>query len=198
MTGMSGECFSAEVMGESLIFYTSAECFSPNAVDRGTLAMLSVCNLSAGEKVLDLGCGYGVVGIWAAKITDPRNVFMLDVCRSAVLCARKNAVINQTGEVTILESDGFEALTETGFDVILSNPPYHADFSVAKRFIEKGFNRLRIGGRMLMVVKREKWYQNKLTAVFGGCRKYEIGGYFVFEAVRKDMCRHDLARRSKK
>jgi len=56
---------------------------------------------------------------------------------------------------------------------------------VAKAFIEKGFNRLKLGGRMLMVVKRREWYKNKLISVFGGVKIHEIDGYYVFEAVKK-------------
>jgi 16S rRNA (guanine1207-N2)-methyltransferase len=56
---------------------------------------------------------------------------------------------------------------------------------VAKAFIEKGFNRLKIGGKMVMVTKRKDWYKNKLSSIFGGVRIYEINGYFVFEAERR-------------
>ena len=55
------------------------------------------------------------------------------------------------------------------------------------RFIEKGFNRLKIGGRMVMVTKRRDWYRNKLIAIFGGVKVREIDGYFVFEAERRDL-----------
>ena len=78
-------------------------------------------------------------------------------------------------------------LREAGFDLILSNPPYHTDFKVAKTFIEKGFNRLRIGGKMFMVTKRKDWYKNKLISIFGGVKIYEEDGYFIFEAQKRAM-----------
>jgi len=87
--------------------------------------------------------------------------------------------------VRMLVSDGFAQLDDTGFDWILCNPPYHSDFSVAKLFIEKGFNRLTIGGSLAMVVKREGWYRNKLNAIFGGVRAREIDGYAVLIAQRR-------------
>jgi len=59
------------------------------------------------------------------------------------------------------------------------------DFSVPKMFIEKGFNRLRIGGRMYMVTKRKLWYKNKLISIFGGVKIWEIDGYYVFMSVKK-------------
>jgi len=158
--------------------------FSPSSADRGTLAMLSVAGLRAGDRVLDLGCGSGLVGIYAAKTVGEDNVIMLDKDENAVESARFNALLNGVN-VRAVQSDGFASLNETGFTVILSNPPYQSDFSVAKHFIEKGFNRLAVGGRMLMVTKRRAWYENKLRAVFGGAKVYEIDGYFVFEAEKR-------------
>lgn len=190
--------FEADVLGVKLAFSSGGSCFSPSGVDRGTMAMLSASNLQHGEKVLDLGCGYGVVGIWAAGIVGETNVFMLDISEKAVKYAAANAETNGVGGVTVLLSDGLKELKETGFDVILSNPPYHTDFSIAKSFIEKGFNRLKVGGRMLIVTKREKWYKNKLTSVFGGCRVREIDGYYVFEAIRRGLCRADILRKNNK
>jgi 16S rRNA (guanine1207-N2)-methyltransferase len=90
-------------------------------------------------------------------------------------------------DANIVLSDGFDGLNETGFDLILCNPPYQADFATPKRFIEKGFNRLNIGGRMLMVTKRELWYRKKLTAIFGGVAVHRVAGYVVFEAIRRRM-----------
>ena len=88
--------------------------------------------------MLDLGCGYGVVGIVAAKLTSPERVFMLDNDPVAVEYASTNARLNEVGGVTIVRSDGFTDFREAGFTKILCNPPYHADFEVAKHFIHEG------------------------------------------------------------
>ena len=157
-----------EVMGENLALHTAPGLFSPGHIDRGTLAMLSVATFEPGMKVLDLGCGCGVVGILAAKKCGEAYVWLIDIDPLAVETAQRNAEENGVGGVTCAVSDGFRQFDEVGFDLILSNPPYQSDFAVAKGFIEKGFNRLRIGGRMLMVTKRREWYKNKLIAVFGG------------------------------
>ena len=81
--------FSENVCGVECSFVTNDKCFSPKSVDRGTLAMLSVCGINDGDEVIDLGCGYGVVGIWAAHFTDAKNIYMLDVNKDALLCAKK-------------------------------------------------------------------------------------------------------------
>ena len=175
----------AEVLGEALTLETAPGLFSPGHVDRGTLAMLSVAGFEPGMKVLDLGCGCGVVGILAAKKCGAEHVWLTDIDPEAVAIARKNAGTNGVGGVTCQVSDGVKQLDAAGFDLILSNPPYQSDFAVAKGFIEKGFNRLKIGGRLLMVTKRREWYRNKLVSIFGGAKVMDIDGYCVFEAERR-------------
>ncbi|ACL74575.1 class I SAM-dependent methyltransferase [Ruminiclostridium cellulolyticum] len=175
-----------EIKGIKMKFKTSGKVFSPQNIDRGTLAMLSLADFKEGDKVLDLGCGYGVVGILASKIVGPENVIMTDVDENAIKLAIENALINSVDSIKILKSDGFKELKESGFSIILSNPPYHTDFSVAKEFVEKGFNRLIVGGRMIMVTKRKDWYKNKLTSIFGGCKACEIDGYFVFVTEKRE------------
>jgi len=148
--------------------------------------MLSLVEFSEGDSVLDLGCGYGVVGILAAKLVGQDQVVMVDVDHLAVQLSKENAVLNQVPNVSIYQSDGFRDVTETGFNLILSNPPYHTDFSVPKAFIEKGFNRLMVGGRMYMVTKRKEWYKNKFISIFGGVQISEIDGYYVFMGEKRD------------
>ena len=184
-TGADGMEIAARVRGATLRLRTAPSLFSPGRPDAGTLAMLDRVDLSPGQKLLDLGCGYGLVGLWAATVTAPELVWMVDNDPVAVACAEENAALNGTSGVHVALSDGVAGLTETGFDHIVCHPPYHADFSVAKRFIEKGFNRLSIGGRMWMVTRREDWYRNRLTAIFGGVRVSAQDGYFVFEAQKR-------------
>lgn len=167
-------------------FKVEPELFSPKGIDKGTLAMLSVMDFGRGDKVLDLGCGYGVVGVLAAKIIGASNVVMVDKMNAAVKCAKENSILNGVPGIKVYESDGVKDLPEKDFTLILSNPPYHADFNVPKEFIEKGFNRLVIGGRMYMVTKRKEWYKNKLIAIFGGVKIWQVEDYFVFMAVKKD------------
>lgn len=177
--------YQALLWNQPLEIETTEGLFSPSGADAGTLSMVSAVELESGQKLLDLGCGAGLVGIAAAKVLGEENVWMTDVDPAAVRCAAENAKHNGVENVHLCCGDALDAVDASGFDWILSNPPYHADFSVAKKFIEKGFNRLKLGGKLVMVVKRELWYRNKLTAIFGGVRMQEIGGYFVFTAEKR-------------
>ena len=182
---------SAEIKNVSLKFETDPSNFSPNNIDVGTLAMLSAVDFLPSDKVLDMGCGYGVVGILAAKLIGQESVTMCDISESAVKQAKINAELNGVPNIDIKVSDGFSEIPDNDFTLILSNPPYHTDFSVPKHFIEVGFKKLAVGGKMIMVTKRLDWYKNKLTSVFGGVMVREINGYYVFisekrgERVRK-------------
>jgi len=176
---------NTSINGIDLLFNTDSTLFSPESIDKGTLAMLSVVELSQTDKVLDLGCGYGVVGIYAAKCIGEQNVVMSDVDINCVEISRKNAEANGVGGIQIILSDGVSEIKDNNFTLILSNPPYHTDFSVPKRFIEKGFNRLKLDGKMYMVTKRKDWYKKKFIAIFGGVKIHEIDGYFVFCAEKR-------------
>ena len=175
--------YEVDIRGVTLCLETAPNLFSPAHADRGTLAMLSLTSFDSSDRVLDLGCGVGIVGIYAAR--SGAMVMMTDFDSSAVRIASDNCLRNNVS-CTVLESDGFAAI-EPGrlFTQILSNPPYHTDFSVAKRFIEGAFRHLEVGGRLLMVTKRLDWYRNKLSAVFGGVRIHEIDGYCVFIAEKR-------------
>lgn len=174
-----------QVQGIDLVLQTNEEVFSPTAVDRGTRAMLSFITFTEEDKVLDLGCGCGVVGILAAKQIGAERVMMCDISQNAVLLSRQNAEANGVGAVTVRQSDGLQEISENGFTLILSNPPYHTDFAVAKGFIEDGFKKLAVGGKMVMVTKRLDWYRNKLSSVFGGVTVKEQDGYYVFLAEKR-------------
>jgi len=175
--------YSVDIGGIHLVLESDPSLFSPASADRGTLAMIGTVALEPGQRLLDLGCGCGLVGLWASLCG--AEVILSDVDPVAIACARANAIRNGVTECLIIESDGFRQLDETGFDWILSNPPYHADYAVAKHFIEKGFNRLKIGGRMVLVVKKPDWYRNKLRAIFGGCSDRSVDGYHVLTAQKR-------------
>ena len=174
-----------QIQGVELMLTTNEEVFSPTAVDKGTKAMLSFVEFKETDKVLDLGCGCGVVGILAAKQIGADRVVLCDVSENAVQLSKQNAEANGVEGVTIRQSDGLQNISETEFTLILSNPPYHTDFAVAKGFIEDGFHKLAVGGKMIMVTKRLEWYRNKLSSVFGGVTVKEKDGYYIFLAEKR-------------
>lgn len=178
------------INGQELILETGNYYFSPNSIDKGTLFLLSKVQVTENEKVLDLGCGYGVVGIVLAKQIGGERVVMSDISEKALELTSYNLTKNDLEGVKVVKSDGLKEITDADFTLILSNPPYHTDFSVAKAFIEEGYKKLVLGGKLVMVTKRLPWYRNKLTAVFGGVKVYEQDGYYVFVAEKRNRNRN--------
>ncbi len=176
---------TAEIKGISLEFETNDKVFSPSSIDLGTLSMLSQIDFNSTDKVLDLGCGYGIVGILAGKLIGADHITMCDLSEDAISLSKINAARNNLDDLKIIQSNGLENITDGDFTLILSNPPYHVDFTVPKQFIEAGFKKLVVGGKMVMVTKRKDWYKNKLTSVFGGVKVIETNGYYVFIAEKR-------------
>jgi len=182
------------IFGQEIILETGNYYFSPQRIDNGTLFMLSKVQVTEEDKVLDLGCGYGVVGISIAKEIGGEHVVMSDVLEEAMKLATANLKLNGLNNVRVIKSDGLKDIPDRDFSVILSNPPYHADFSVAKAFIEDGYKRLVPNGKLIMVTKRLPWYRNKLTSVFGGVKIFEQDGYYVFIAEKRRVQRSKVSK----
>jgi len=171
--------------GFDYVFYTLDSLFSYKQVAIGTQQMIKHICLQSDSKVLDLGCGYGVVGIWVAHTIGSKNVVMSDVNVDALEVAAENVTANNLDKIRIVQSDGFDNIHDVDFTLIMSNPPYHTDFSVAKAFIEGSYRHLQMGGWLVMVTKRFNWYKNKIHSVFGGVRWIESSGYYVFMAQKR-------------
>jgi 16S rRNA (guanine1207-N2)-methyltransferase len=169
-------------------FETEKSLFSPHSVDKGTLAMLSKVQVYENEKILDLGCGYGFVGIYLNLLYEQqiKQVICSDIDKKAVQATKHNIGLNNVNRISTVVSEGFKKIEENDFTLILSNPPYHTDFSVAKHFIEQAFHHLVLGGKMYMVTKRKLWYKKKLIAIFGEVRIHEIDYYYIFVSEKRD------------
>ncbi len=114
---------SVTIKNIPMIFKSDAAIFSPKAIDTGTLAMLSIIDFSPNDKVLDLGCGYGIVGILAGKIIGSEKVIMSDISETAVQYSKINAELNEIKNIDIKISDGYENIADSDFTLILTNPP---------------------------------------------------------------------------
>ncbi|RRK10620.1 methyltransferase domain-containing protein [Lactiplantibacillus garii] len=168
----------------TLQFETDPEVFSPHGLDLGTESMMEQLHTQDGLRVLDLGCGFGFVGIYLATQYPHDRVTMVDVDQNAVGLSKMNAQRNGVTP-TILQSNGFEKLAGQSFDLVLSNPPYHTDFAVAKNFIEDAHRHLTMGGHLYMVTKRRKWYENKIRSTFGHVQVTVLNDYCVFYAEKR-------------
>jgi len=115
--------------------------------------------------VLDLGCGYGVVGIVAALSNPCLSVVLVDVNERAVRLARKNLELNGVANAKVKRGDLYEPVDDVLFDCVLSNPPLSAGMSVVEKMICEAPLHMHVGGKFEMVLK-SKVAGKRLSNVF--------------------------------
>lgn len=172
-------------------FFTNIGVFSKGGVDFATNILLEKLPDLSGN-ILDLGCGYGCIGIVLAKIHGGNSnikVVMSDVNERALELAAKNAKKNGVN-VNILKSDGFENITGY-FDGIILNPPIHAGKAVVYKIYEEVFEHLNKDGRFFIVIHKKHGalsHRQKLEEIFGAenCSGlYSKKGLYIFEMKRR-------------
>ena len=173
--------------GVEFEFITASGVFSRKRIDPGTRLLIESMELPERGRALDIGCGYGPIGIAAAKFRPKLQVWMVDVNERAVTLARENARRNGVRNVRILQGHLYEPLKGRRFDVILSNPPFSAGFKrVVKPLVEEAKRHLKMGGSIQLVVrwaKGGKALASLLEQQYGG---YTVlakgGGYRVLKS----------------
>ena len=118
--------------------------------------LIETADIPDGARVLDVGCGYGPIGLAIAAARPSAHVTMIDINERAVKLARENAERNGIRNVTILESDLFEAVRDQTFDAVLTNPPIRAGKAVVHRIFEEAFERLVPGGALWVVIQKKQ------------------------------------------
>ncbi|WP_203334921.1 class I SAM-dependent methyltransferase [Planococcus beigongshangi] len=173
--------------GEKIQFQTDAGVFSKNEVDFGSRLLIDAFEESAVEgPILDVGCGYGPIGIAIAKSFPRKTVHMVDVNTRAIELAKKNAARNNAENVEVYESDGLSSVKEEGFSAILTNPPIRAGKETVFRFYEEASAKIAQGGSLWVVIQKKQGApstEEKLKELFGNCQVADKKkGYFIFEA----------------
>ena len=145
--------FDVEIFGRTLRFTTDAGVFSRDGLDRGTEVLLKALPPLSG-RVLDLGCGWGAVGVALAAADPALEIVMTDVNRRAAELARRNLLVNGA-RAEVLMGDGFEAVTGA-FDAIVTNPPIRAGKAVIYGLFERARDFLLPGGALYVVIRKQQ------------------------------------------
>ena len=146
--------FEAEILGSRLTFTTDAGVFSRDGLDRGTEVLLKALPPLRG-RALDLGCGWGAVGVSLGKRYPELEIVMTDINRRAVDLARRNLQENGVANARAVQGDGFQSV-EGLFDAIVTNPPIRAGKSVIYSLFAAAKNFLAPGGALYIVIRKQQ------------------------------------------
>lgn len=175
-----------ELLGEKMTFLTDAGVFSKKMVDFGSQLLLKYLEVDEGETVLDVGCGYGPLGLSLAKAYGVQAT-MVDINNRALDLARQNAERNKVA-ATIFQSNIYEQV-EGHFDHVISNPPIRAGKQVVHEIIEKSKDFLEIGGDLTIVIQKKQGApsaKSKMEDVFGNCEVVKKDkGYYILRSVKE-------------
>lgn len=177
--------------GELLTFAVDAGIFASHGVDPGTALLIENLALRRSDRVLDLGCGWGAVGVAAAKSVPEGRVVMTDVNRRAARLARENLERNRVKNAEVRVGSLFEPVAGESFDVIATNPPFHAGRPLVLSILSEAPGHLHSDGRLVMVGKGSqgiRYYQAWLEEHWPGTVSVlgRGSGYRVLEARRNE------------
>lgn len=180
---------STHFRGKLFKFLTASSVFSKKRIDLGTRLLIESMVLPESGCVLDVGCGYGAVGIAAAAFNPELYVVMVDVNERAVRLAEKNVEINHVGNVEVRRGHLYEPVEDAVFDCILSNPPVSAGLATVKALITEAPRHMTEKATFQMVVKSKivgKRFQLIFEEAFGNLAVLARGsGYRVLIAEKR-------------
>ena len=172
--------------GERLIrVYSRPDVFSHRRIDSGARQLLNVAEIRPGDRVLDIGCGSGVLSLAAAAVDPSVHVCALDSNARAIECTQRSADLNSVQNIDARLTSIGELSADEEFDVVLANPPYYADYRIAERFVEIASRAAASGASVFFVGKRPEWYADRLPQSFVDVRIIPTKGYWVAQATAR-------------
>lgn len=171
-------------------FKTDNGVFSKREVDFGSRLLIESFTIpEINGPILDVGCGYGPIGLSIAKANPDRIIHMVDVNERALELARENAVLNKIENVKIYESDRLLSVKEDTFSAILTNPPIRAGKKTVHDIFEQGYERLAARGELWVVIQKKQGAPSameKMKELFSNAEVIDKSkGYFIIKAKKQ-------------
>lgn len=146
-----------ELRSNSFQFTSDVGVFSKNEVDFGSRTLIEAFELpNVSGDVVDIGCGYGPIGLALAKAFPDRHFIMSDVNERALVLAKKNAAQNNIDNTTFYVSDRFQSIPNVGYAAVLTNPPIRAGKELVHQIFEDSYQNLVIGGQLWVVIQKKQ------------------------------------------
>lgn len=175
--------FVYEFAGEKLKFKTNSGLFAKDGIDDFSAILVDVVEKTSYKNILDLGCGYGFIGIALAKVCEYDKITFIDITKRACEYTKINAELNNIENYDVIQSDGI--LSEESYDLITLNPPIHAGKDNIYKLYQESYNHLSATGKMYIVVHKKHGAKSTiehLQTVFNTVKTvYKKKGLFVVE-----------------
>jgi 16S rRNA (guanine1207-N2)-methyltransferase len=179
--------FSQSLCGQSLSFHSTWGLFSPREIDEGTRLLLQYIEVETAHDCLDLGCGYGAIGLTLAKLAAQGHTTLVDKDFVAIEYCRKNIALNQIANAEALLSNGFDAIRGRRFDVIASNIPAKVGNELMSLFFYDAFQQLKPNGRLYVVTVNglREYIKRVFKERFGNYAKLKQGRNYTVAMAAK-------------
>lgn len=175
--------FAYTLKGRMLRFETDAGVFSKAHVDNGTALLHEALPDALTGRALDLGCGWGALGVWMAAQWPSAQIDMVDINERAVALSQKNIAINGL-RAAVYTSDSFSRVKGT-FDLIATNPPIRAGKAVVYRLYTESIARLNDNGALYVVIRKQQGAESTLSFLKQRMADVQVvkrgGGYWVIK-----------------
>jgi len=181
--------FKVTILDKNFKFITDNGIFSKGELDEASRLLIETFNkLQLTGTLLDVGCGYGAIGLTlAANRAD--EVHMTDINLRALSLTKRNAILNNLNNVTIYESFCYDKVTQR-FAHILSNPPIRAGKKIVHQIITESINHLTDAGTLTIVIGKQHGAASaakKMTEIFGNAKRIERKkGFWILQSVKVD------------
>ena len=179
--------FTETLCSQSLTFHTTWGLFSPRAIDEGTRLLLERIEVNTNDDCLDLGCGYGPIGLTLARLAAQGQTTLVDKDFIAIEYARKNAEFNRISNVDILLSNGFDQIRDKRFDLVTSNIPAKVGNELMTLFFADAWQQLNSGGRIYVVTINglRDYIKRVFKEIYGNYRKVKQGKNYTVSLATK-------------
>ncbi len=170
--------FRATLRDREFRFTTAWGLFSPREVDLGSALLIQHLEVTADADTVDIGCGYGAIGLVLASMAPQGETWLLDKDFVAVECARQNAEANRLPNVTAMLSNGMSAVPASRlFDVATANLPAKAGNEMLTLILADAHEHLRPGGRLYVVTTTalRRFIERMFNELFGNYEKVKQG-----------------------
>ena len=177
--------------GNTLSFTSDNGVFSKNTVDFGSELLVESYDIPEqfqNASLLDIGCGYGTMGLAYGKAYPELSIEMIDVNERALVLAQENAKKNGIHNVDIHESNLYDSVKKSQYEIIISNPPIRTGKIVVHTILEKAYDYLAENGQLVIVIQKKQGApsaQKKMEEVFGNCERIQWDkGYWILVSTK--------------